>query len=55
MNPADLLVTPPPTHLVYIPFMLLIGFIIGFVIGRKQGVSAGHDEYLGAGGDDDLL
>lgn len=55
MNPADLLATPPPTHLVYIPFILVIGFIIGFVVGRRQGVGAGRDEYLGAGGDDDLL
>ena len=55
MNPADLLATPPPTHLVYIPFILVIGFIIGFVVGRRQGGGGGRDEHLEAGGDDDLL
>ena len=55
MTPADLLATPPPTHLVYIPFVMLVGFVVGFVVGRKAGIRAGKDEFLGAGGDDDLL
>ena len=56
MNPEQLLVAPPVTHFVYIPFILFIGGIIGFVIGRKVGVRDGQADYLaGLGDDDDLL
>lgn len=55
MDATDLLATPPPTHLVYIPFVLVIGMVIGFVIGRKAGVKEGKAEYLGGGADDDDL
>ena len=51
---GNLLATPPPTHLIYIPIIVLLGVIIGFVIGRKAGIREGKAEYLGAG-DDDLL
>jgi hypothetical protein len=44
---------PPPTHVVYIPFVLMIGFVIGFLAGRRAGVAQGKAEFLG-GGDDEL-
>ncbi len=54
--PTEILATPPVTHLVYIPFILIIGIVIGFVIGRQAGMRAGEAEYLGGyDGDDDLL
>lgn len=49
----DLLSAPPPTHLVYIPFVLFIGFVLGFVFGRKAGVKQGKAELLGRGTDED--
>lgn len=56
MSPEQLLIAPPVTHFVYIPFLLFVGAIIGFVVGRKAGVSDGQAEYLaGLGDDDDLL
>jgi len=56
METPDLLVAPPVTHLVYIPFILFIGVIIGFVLGRKAGMRAGEAEFLGGyDGDEDLL
>ncbi|MEE2786021.1 MAG: hypothetical protein VX589_01705 [Myxococcota bacterium] len=57
MEPAELLSTPPATHLVYIPFILFIGIVIGFVFGRKAGIREGKAEFLGGGhdSDDDLL
>ena len=55
MDETSLFSTPPATHLVYIPFVLIIGGIIGFVMGKRAGVKDGRDEYLGAGADDDLL
>ena len=33
----SLIQAPPITHLVYVPFMIFIGVVIGFVIGRKAG------------------
>ena len=51
----DLFTTPPDTHVVYIPFILLIGGVIGFVIGRKVGIKAGEAEYLGGFDDEDDL
>ena len=56
MEAADLLATPPATHLVYVPFVLFIGIVIGFVFGRKAGIREGEAEFLGGyDGDDDLL
>ncbi len=51
---GDLLQAPPATHLVYVPFVLFIGVVIGFVIGRKAGKRDGQAEMLG-GGDDEFL
>ena len=53
--PEELLAAPPVTHFVYIPFILFIGGIVGFIIGRKAGIRAGQAEYLGAFDDDDDL
>lgn len=55
MTAADLLAAPPPTHLVYIPFVLFIGAVIGFVLGRRAGMKEGKAELLGGGGEDDDL
>ena len=55
MDETSLWSTPPATHLVYIPFVLVIGIVIGFVMGKRAGMKDGRDEYLGAGADDDLL
>lgn len=52
---TELLTTPPPTHVIYIPFVILIGVVIGFVLGRKAGLKEGKAEFLGGGDDDDLL
>lgn len=49
---GDLIQTPPPTHLVYIPIVLLLGMVIGFVLGRRAGVKEGAAEFMGAGDDD---
>ncbi len=54
METPDLFATPPPTHLVYIPFVIFIGIVIGFVIGRKAGIREGEAQML-ASDDDDLL
>ncbi len=53
MSEPSLLSAPPPTHVVYIPFVILIGIIIGFVIGRKAGIKQGKAEFLG-GNDEDV-
>ncbi|MGB0646514.1 MAG: hypothetical protein ACPGQS_05020 [Bradymonadia bacterium] len=55
MNESNLLAAPPITHLVYIPFILVIGIIIGFVMGKRAGKADGRDEYIATGVDDDLL
>jgi hypothetical protein len=56
MGPDELLVAPPVTHLVYIPFILFIGGVLGFVIGRKVGIRDGEAEYLaGFDDEDDIL
>ena len=56
MEMNELLTSPPATHLVYIPFVLFIGIVIGFVFGRKAGIREGEAEFLGGyDGDDDLL
>ena len=56
MEAADLLAAPPATHLVYVPFVLFVGIVIGFVFGRKAGIREGKAEFLGGyDGDDDLL
>ncbi len=44
---------PPPTHVVYIPFVILVGIIIGFVMGRRAGIKQGKAEFLG-GGDEEV-
>ena len=57
----DLLSAPPPTHLVYIPAILLVGAVIGYIFGRKAGIKEGQSNLLGGGAvdddfeDDDLL
>ena len=53
MTEPSLLSAPPPTHVVYIPFVILIGIIIGFVMGRKAGIKQGKAEFLG-GNDEDV-
>ena len=54
-----LFMTPPPTHFVYIPAVLLLGVVLGFVIGRQAGIKEGQSLFLGGGGgdheDDDLI
>ena len=53
-----LFMSPPPTHFVYIPAVLLVGCVIGFIIGRKAGIQEGQASYLGGEGvheDDDLI
>ena len=50
--------TPPPTHFVYIPAVLLLGCVIGFVLGRKAGIKEGQANFLGGDvghEDDDLI
>jgi len=48
---TDLIQAPTASHVVYIPFILLIGIVIGFVIGRRAGVERGKAEFIG--GDDE--
>lgn len=55
MEPSDLLAVPPATHVVYVPFVLFVGAVIGFVLGRRAGVKEGKAELLGGGADDDDL
>ncbi len=52
---TELLATPPATHVVYIPFVIFIGVVIGFVIGRKAGMKEGKADFLAGDDDDDLL
>lgn len=52
---TELLATPPATHVIYIPFVLFIGFVFGFVFGRKAGMKEGRADFLGRGADDDDL
>lgn len=53
----ELIGTPTPTHIVYIPAILLLGAVVGFIFGRKVGVKEGQSNFLGGGSDldDDLL
>lgn len=53
MGGADFLAAPPATHIVYIPFVLLVGLVIGFVLGRRAGIKEGKAELLGGGPDED--
>ena len=56
MEPAaELLSAPPPTHFVYTPFILVIGMILGFVIGRRAGMRDGEAHLLGSDDSDALL
>lgn len=53
-----LFLNPPPTHFVYIPAVLLLGCVIGFVLGRKAGIKEGQANFLGGDvghEDDDLI
>jgi|GEM_PF-1570822 len=50
---TSFLAVPPPTHVVYVPFVLLVGFIAGYLFGRRAGVAQGKAEFLG-GGDEEL-
>ena len=52
---GDILAVPPATHFIYVPFVLVIGIIIGFVMGRKAGIKQGEAEMLVGADDDDLL
>lgn len=49
MGANEILATPPDTHVVYIPFLLIVGFIIGFVFGRQAGIKQGKAEFIGGG------
>lgn len=51
----SLMSVPPPTHFIYVPFVLVIGIIIGFVMGRKAGMRQGEANMLAGTDDDDLL
>ena len=53
MSDPSLMAAPPPTHVVYIPFVILVGIIIGFVMGRRAGIKQGKAEFLG-GGDEEV-
>ena len=53
MGETSFLAVPPPTHVVYVPFVLLVGFIAGYLFGRRAGVAQGKAELLG-GGDEEL-
>ncbi|MFN3197918.1 MAG: hypothetical protein ACE366_05805 [Bradymonadia bacterium] len=53
MGEVEFFGTPTPTHIVYIPFILLVGGIIGFIFGRKAGIKAGQSDLIGAGLDDE--
>jgi hypothetical protein len=50
---SDLLAVPPATHVLYIPFVLLVGVIVGFILGRKAGIREGKAQFLGGGPDDE--
>ncbi len=53
-----LFMTPPPTHVIYIPVVLMLGVAIGYVIGRRAGQKQGVLRSLGGEGvgeDDDLI
>ena len=53
-----LFLNPPPTHFVYIPAILLLGCVIGFVLGRIAGIKEGQANFLGGEvghEDDDLI
>jgi hypothetical protein len=50
----DLFATPPPTHLVYIPAAILVGLVIGFIMGRKNGIKEGKAQFLATDRDEDL-
>ena len=53
MNDPGFWSAPPPTHVVYIPFVILIGVVIGFILGRRAGIKQGKAEFLG-GGDEEI-
>lgn len=53
MDEFQLFGTPTPTHIVYIPFILLVGAIIGYIFGRKAGIKEGKADLIGAGLDDE--
>lgn len=53
MDEFELFGTPTPTHIVYIPFILLVGAIIGYIFGRKAGIKEGKADLIGAGLDDE--
>jgi hypothetical protein len=55
---GTLFMNPPPTHIIYIPAVLMLGIVIGFVIGRRSGIKEGQNRSLGGEGlgeDDDLI
>ncbi len=54
MGDQGLFGTPPPTHVIYIPFVMLLGYILGFVMGRRGGIKQGRAEYLGTGETEDV-
>jgi len=55
---GTLFMTPPPTHVIYIPAVIMLGLVIGYVIGRSAGIKEGLNRTLGGEGldeDDELL
>jgi hypothetical protein len=50
---TDIIQAPTASHVVYIPFVLVIGIVIGFVIGRKAGIKQGKAEFIG-GNDEEV-
>jgi hypothetical protein len=50
---TGVLTGPPITHVIYIPFVLLVGIIIGFLLGRRAGIKEGKARLIGAGPDDE--
>lgn len=53
MGEVEFFGTPTPTHVVYIPFILLVGAAIGYILGRKAGIKEGKADLIGAGLDDE--
>lgn len=48
----NLLSAPPVTHLIYIPAILMVGMVIGFLMGRNAGIKEGKAQALGEGDED---
>ena len=53
METSEFMTSPAATHAVYIPLVLIIGMVVGFVLGRRVGIRQGQDDFLAGGTDDD--